>query len=261
MKLNKIWFLFVLSLIANIGFRFLQLYFTIDAKTGFYIEKSENYGQILLILIMLCGLIIGVFSYLVFKTPENPPKGNIYLSAVSVVLGLFVFTETFFLKNSLQIFGWQTPLLKLLGIALTGFLILFSISPYLKIKLHPTLTIIPVGYMIMRTIYDFTSISKLALISDNILLIAVYCVTLIFLLNFAKLYNNLADDRTFKRILSYGLTSTIMCFTFSIPNIFINILTNNSYQHTSTSTNIFILLLGIFILTFLCSYFSKKNMV
>lgn len=259
MKLNKIILFFCVTLPIGILLRFLQLYFTIEPKTGFYLANADGYGQILLLLILLVVLLIAVFSNLAFYRPENPPKINIYLRISSLILADVFLFESFTQKVTLSTILWQSALLRICSVATAVFFIFYAISPLIKIQLPNITTLIPIPYFIIKIIYDFTAISKLALISDNVILIACYCVTLLFFLNFAKLYNNFNNERSFKRILSSGLCASALCLINSIPNIFINLITKNSYSHISMQTNFVLLFVGAFALSFVFSYFFQKE--
>lgn len=260
MKLGRIWFLFYLTLPVCIIFRFLQLYFTIDAKTGFYHPHTEGYGKAFLCLILLCALFVGLFANLSFKRPENPPKKSILTSIFSITLAIIIILETFIFKTGFSALPWQLLLFNALSLLFVLYLIAYAISPILKIELSPLLSIIPSVYLITRIICDFTTISKLALISDNIILIAIYCVAMLFFIGFSKLYIGIDTDKCFKSILSFGLSSVTLCFAFSVPNIAISIFADNYYPHISLIGNIFVFFLGIFILSFTSHYFSKKNL-
>lgn len=260
MKLGRIWFLFYLSLPACIIFRFLQLYFTIDPKTGFYYTHTEGYGKAFLCLILLCTLSVGLFSHLSFKRPENLPQKNITTSILSLVLATGVLLETFVFRTEFSVLPWQLVLFNILSLFFALYLILFGISPFLKLEISPVLSVIPTAYLITRIICDFTTISKLALISDNIIIIASYCLAMMFFLGFAKLYIGIDSDRCFKNILSFGLSSVVLSFAFSVPNIVISVFTNNYYPHISLIENLFVFCLGAFILSFTSHYFSKKNL-
>ncbi len=258
MKQNKIMLFFFIALPVSLVLRFLQLCFTIETNTGFFINETKNFGPILLLLILITALGVAIFSWLTFIRPNNPPKTTVFMSVSSLALSLSIFAELVF-KNTIVSIPWQLSLLKLLSIAVIAYFILYGLEPFIKFKLPKIASSITVLYIIIRIICDFTTISKLALISDNILLIFTYCAILTFFLNFTKLYCNADNDKSFKMILSSGLASVVLCFTSSIPNLLINILAKGAYNHSSIFTCITLLLLGIFILSYILSYFSKDN--
>lgn len=260
MKLNKIMLFFCLALPASVLMRFFQLRFTIDEKTGFFTEGSGNNGLILLILIFLFCFAAALFASFVHNRPENPPRINIGLSISSLLLTISILNQVIFETFTITTVYWQILLIKLLGILSVLFFVLYAVSPFVNLRIPKVLFTIPAIYIISRMIYDFTVISKLALISDNILLIASYCVVLLFMLNFAKLYNNADNERNFKKLLSTGVASVISCFTYALPSLSLSLVTAKQYHQISTTTGVMLLFTGLFILTFLLSHFSKKNL-
>lgn len=260
MKLNKIYLFFLLAFISSVAMRFYSLYYTIEPKTGFFTPESGGYGTVLLVLIFVFCFATAVFAFFAYSRPDSPPEGNIALSVSAVLTALAVLYETFFSTVPFSGAVWQVFLLNLSGILTALYLLLFAVLPFLQFKIPAVLSAIPTVYFIARLICDFTTISKLALISDNILLIGAYCFILLFMLNFAKLYNNSDTEKNFKKLLSTGLGAVILCFTNSIPHIVYNLANDFSYLHTSMYSNITLLFFGIFILSFLCSHFSNKNL-
>ncbi len=258
MKQKKIMLFFFMALPISLILRLLQLCFTIETNTGFYINETKNFGPIILLVILLCTLSVAIFSWQTYIRPNNPPKTTKIMSISSFALSLSVFAELIFNNSPISI-QWQSTLLKLLSLATVAYFILYGLTPYIKVKIPEIASSITVLYIIIRMICDFTTISKLALISDNILLIFSYCSVLTFFLNFTKLYCNTVNDKTFKVILSSGLVSVILCFTNSIPNLLINIFSKTDYHHSSLFSCVTFLLLGIFILSYILSYFSKNN--
>jgi len=258
MKFNKIMLFFLFALPSCIILRFLQLYFTVEEKTGFFSYESGNYGKILLIFIFVFCSATAFFAFFNSCKPKAPPKGNIYISSVSLLLGIALFYETFFTDISATTATWQLLLLYTTGGLAAIYFVSYALSPIWQFELPALVSILPTVYLISRMICDFTTISKLALISDNVILIVTYCVLLLFLLNFAKLYNNSNEKNNHKKLLGYGTASVILCFTNSIP-VMVMSLKNPSYLHTPMSTNISLLLFGTFILVFLFSHFTKKN--
>lgn len=256
MKYNKIMFLYFAALPISLVLRILQLLVTVEPQTGFYIPESKGMGTAFMILILLCSLFVALFARLTYKQPECLPRINIWLSIPSVLFAVGIIFETFFADFSLPILGWQNILLKVISIGTSIYLLAFAVSPLLRFKIKPILSTFPVIYSIIRLICDFTLVSKLAIISDNILLIAVYSVSMFFFLNFAKLYNGIDDDKNYKKILSYGLTLSVLCFTSSVPNLLFSAIFRG-YDHISIFSNITVLFIGMFATAFVFSYKEK----
>jgi len=259
MKFKKIMLLFLFALPACITMRTLQLNFTVEEITGFFTYESGNYGKILLICIFAICLGTAIFSFFNTTKPQKPPKTNILLSISACLLGAAIFYETFFLDLPDTTAIWQILLLRLTGVLAGIYFIIYGLAPIWRFELPEVVSVFPTLYLIARMICDFTTISKLALISDNVILIVTYCVLLLFLLNYAKLYNKSDEKRNSKKLAGFGTASVILCFTNSIPVIIMSF-KNISYIHTPMETNISLLLFGIFTLVFLLSHFDEKNL-
>ena len=257
MKLNKIMFFFILALPISIVLRGLQLLFTVDYVTGFYYGSKETVGIILLILILLSAFFMGFFARQVFTRPENPPKANIFTSLFSLLVCGAIFNENFIQAFPVSALPWQIAILKITAVLISVYLLCVPLSLIFKFQIPPLLSVCPIIYLLMKIICDFTVVSKLAFISDNILMVAAYCLILLFFLNFGKLCNGI-DDAGFKKILSYGLPAVILSLTCSITNLAVNLILKEEYLHTSISASLSLLLFGILILSFLISYFYQK---
>ena len=257
MKLNKIMFFFILALPISIVLRGLQLLFTVDYVTGFYYGSKETVGIILLILILLSAFFMGFFARQVFTRPENSPKANIFTSLFSLLVCGAIFNENFIQAFPVSALPWQIAILKITAVLISVYLLCVPLSLIFKFQIPSLLSVCPIIYLLMKIICDFTVVSKLAFISDNILMVAAYCLILLFFLNFGKLCNGI-DDAGFKKILSYGLPAVILSLTCSIPNLAVNLILKEEYLHTSISASLSLLLFGILILSFLISYFYQK---
>ena len=260
MKYNKIILFSSIALIFSLLLRFFQLNYIIEAATGFYKPEYSSVGNIMLIFIFVAIISASLFSYTSHRSPSNPPKKSIPVSICSFTLSIVTLLHLR-LENYPQILtSWQISLLRLFGIATVVFFLLFGISLITTYKLHSFLTIIPILYLVARVICDFISISSLALISDNLLLMTAYCSSLLFMLNLARLYIVPDDDRNFKKLLFSGTMSASFCLVQSLPHIVTNLTNGYSYLHSSMIENLFILILGIFVLIFTLTHFSYKKL-
>jgi len=208
MKFKKIMLLFLFALPACITMRTLQLNFTVEEITGFFTYESGNYGKILLICIFAICLGTAIFSFFNTTKPQKPPKTNILLSISACLLGAAIFYETFFLDLPDTTAIWQILLLRLTGVLAGIYFIIYGLAPIWRFELPEVVSVFPTLYLIARMICDFTTISKLALISDNVILIVTYCVLLLFLLNYAKLYNK-SDEKRNSEELSFTIKSDV----------------------------------------------------
>ncbi len=259
MKYSKIILFFGITLPASILMRFLQILFTVDATTGFFKNEYNKMGFYLLVVILAACACLAVICFTGHRNPEHPPKMNPVLSISSCLLAVVTFIELFSGSFPRMVMKWQLVLLVITGIAASVYFAVYGLSSLIKYKLPPLSAVIPAIYFIVKIICTFTSISSLALISDNIMLLSVYCVAMLFFLCFGKLYNSIDNEYNFRKLMASGLVAVVLCLTQAIPHFVINIFTDNVYLHTSNIANLSVLCLGIFIAVFTFSHFSLSN--
>ena len=259
MKYKKIIFLFAIFMPVSVLLRLIQFSFTIDYSTGFYIKEFEVNGEAMFWVILGLCFAPAVFALFSHRSPEHPPKPTLTISIASFLAAASVIFEMMFEEFSAAVMGWQILAVKLVGIASAVFFIFFGAQRFINFSLPRIFTALPTVYFILRTICDFTSISSLALISENLLLMLSYCAVLIFMLQFTKLYNGLDSERGFRKLLSSGLLSISLCATSTIPHFVFKIITGYSFMHTSVAANVNLFFIGLFIAVFIFSHFSFSN--
>ncbi len=259
MKYKKIILLFGIFLPVAIMLRLVQFSFTIDYSTGFYIKEFESNGKAMLWVLLALIFSPSLFALFSHRSPAHPPKPNIILSLASFSVSAAIIYEMLFERFSVSVMEWQITLIKIAGILTAAFFICYGLKRFIRFKLPPICTAIPTVYFVLRIICDFTSISSLALISENLILMFAYCAVLIFMLQFAKLYNGLDSEYNFRKLLSSGLASVMLCLTQTLPHFILKTLTGYSFMHTSLAGNVNLFFIGIFIAVFLFSHFSYYN--
>ena len=259
MKYGKIVLFFCIALPVSVLLRTLQLFFTVDAATGFFKNEYMGVGSLLLVLIFAVCAATAIICFTGHRAPDRPPQKNIFICLSSFLMAAAVGIELFAESFSGTVMAWQLALLMLTGVASIVYFAAFGLAGFISLSLPAVCAVIPAFYFIMRIICSFTAVSSLALISDNLLLIAAYCVLLLFFLCFGKLYNDIDSEYNFRKLMASGMVSVILCFTQSVPHIIINFVTSNGYQHTSNAANFALLAAGIFTAVFVFSYFSREN--
>ena len=259
MKQNKIMIFFGLSLIFATLMRYIQINYTVDYATGFFKIGFETIGYFMLAAIIAVALISIFFGRIAIKRPDKSATNGIPLSIVSLLPALSIGYEVFLAETPLITNPILSLLLKLTGLLSVIFFLAYGVSDFINFDFPPICTVIPCFYIIIKIICDFTSISSLALISDNILLMGAYCFILLFMLNFAKLYNNIDENTNFRKILATGIGASVLCVSQSIPYFITNISNDWKYNHVTPWENLSLLAFGIFVTTFIISRYSKKN--
>lgn len=259
MKLNKIMSFFCIGLPICVCLRIFQIVFTIELETGFYLNEFTTIGKVISsVIFVFCGLLC-LYSFKYYKSPENPPKQNMLLSVISIGLAAATILQTFGDSSYVLTLPWQVLIMRIIGVVSAAYFVMFGLKYYIKFDYPPLLNIVPCLFMIVRTIFIFINTSSLAHISDNVFLIAAYCAVLFFFVNFAKLYNDIDNEKNFRKLLASGLVSVSLCLTQSLPHIVVNLASGNKYLHVSHIANGSVLLMGIFVLTFLVSHFYIGN--
>ena len=259
MEFKNILLFFFVTLPVCICARFLQLIYIEDPSTGFFIRGYEFLGYFLTSLIIISCAINVFLSFTACKRPSKVPSVSITTGISSIILGVSIgfeiLTETF--THNIRI--WQIVTLDILGIFAAVFFLLYGLKMIIDYPLPKLFFIVPPLYWIMRLICIFTSISAISLIVDNFITIASHCLILVFMANFAKLNNNIDDNRLFRKLLATALCSVIFCAVDALPRIIFSLIGKQSYIHSGVSFAPTVLVSGIFILSFLLSYFSNKN--
>ncbi len=259
MKYKKIIFLFSVFLPVSLLLRLVQLSFTVDYATGFFVRDFETNGKAMLwVLIGLC-IAPAVFAFTSHRNPENPPSPNLFLSIVAFAAGGAIISGIFFEVFPETVPAWQVAAVKITGLMTALFFVFFGLERFIDFRLPRICAAIPTLYFIFRIICDFTAIAALALTSENLLIMLAYCAVLFFFLQFAKLYNELDSEYNFRKLLSSGLASIMLCFVQTVPHFLLKILTGYSFMHTSVAANINLFFTGVFVAVFLFTHFSFFN--
>lgn len=165
MKYEKILLFSSIALPAVVLMRFLQLFFTVDVKTGFFKSEYEDAGRCLLVLIALGCAAVAVLCLTSHRNPENPPKKNLVTAVFSFITAAVTAIEIFSESFAGTVMRWQSSLLMLMGLAAAAFFVAYGISLISDFTLPPISAVIPVFYFIIKVICVFTSVSSLALIT------------------------------------------------------------------------------------------------
>lgn len=259
MQFKKILLFFLVALPLSIALRLIQITYIVESATGFFLQEFEGFGNAMLAVIFAFCAAVAIFAFFSHRSPEQPVSSNIPISITAICYSFAILYELAAESFPPVVRPWQITLLNITGVATAAYFTALALKRFVNFPLPNALSLIPTVYLILRIICDFTAISSLALISDNLFLMASYAVSLLFMLNFAKLYNNAGGDYGSRKLMATGLAATIICFTQAIPHIIINFINGFQYLHTSMAANITVLFMGGFIAAYTFSHFSKKN--
>lgn len=259
MKYGKILLFWALALPISITMRLVQLFGTVEGNTGFFKQELAGFGNAITVII-LCFAAVGVFfGFISHRAPESAPERSPIIAAISICFAAATFYELATIKTAAFAGVWQVPFLKVLSVLAIVFFVVYALSLVSDIKIPRGLFAIPVLYFIAKIMCDFTSIASLALISDNVLYLASLCSSLVFFLQFFKLYANLDKERNFRKLLASGIAASIFCLTQSVSYVVYNMMNNVGYSHLSAAANYSLLATGLFIVIFVLTHFKRKS--
>lgn len=260
MKYKKIAFLFLIALAAGVMIRTLQVFYTIDGATGFFKQSYADMGFKMSVVVLGLTLIMTIIGATVHRCPARMPKVNPVLGVASIALGAGVAYELATVAVSARIPLWQIILLDITGIATVLFFIAYGAKFIHNYALPRKLYIIPVSYWMIKLVFTFTTISSLALIIDNMLMILSYCAVLIFMLEFAKLANDKDLKTNHKKLMASGICAVLLCAFISLPRLFAIVLGRSDVLHENLSSVLTTLTVGVFIAAFIFSHFRDENL-
>ncbi|MBR4072393.1 MAG: hypothetical protein IKK24_00500, partial [Clostridia bacterium] len=197
--------------------RTYQVFFTIDSLTGFFKPDYKGLGTVILLALGVILLSLLIVSFTVHRKPLKLPTVGYLDGGISFILGLSIFYDIMNTAPSAGIPSWQRLLLIITGVFAGIFFCLYALKCFKKFETPAITYIIPSIFWAVKLIYSFTAISSLALITNNIILLATNIFVLLFMFEFAKLANNLDANNGYKKILATGLTAVTLCAISSIP--------------------------------------------
>lgn len=257
MSFKKIITVFYIGLPLCVVLRVLQIAKTVEYENGFFVEEQKALGTVLTVLIALICAVVVFCSKKAYKTPEEPPKSNIFLSVSAVLVAVSLFNEALNSAFPVTVAPWQIGVTRLVTIISAIYFIIIALGGFVPIKIAPPVHIIPIAYAMLKTVFTFIGVSPLALISDNILLMAGYCLLMLFFINYGKLYNGLDTELNFRKILATGLTAALICVSQSAAYLLINIFCYEKYLHSDINVIFTLLFMGLYSLVFVVFHFHE----
>jgi len=258
MTFKKIMLFFWVGLSVCVAARVLQVAKTIEYSNGFYIDEQKCLGNILLVVIAAVCVVLWFISSRVETTPLNIIEGNWLLSLVSVMVAGTLVVDFYAEKAPYIMPQWQAVTIKAVTLLCIVYFVVLALKGCFNLNISPLFHIIPCVYAIAKIIFTFMSISSLAVISDNILLVAAYCSLMIFFINYGKVHNSVDIGKSFSKCLPSGLCATLLCLTQSVAYFIINLFGEEKYLHINISLMLNVLVFGAFVMAFIVLHFRKK---
>ncbi len=257
MKQRKSTLIIVMLIIAALLARIFQLFFAIDLKTGFYKTQFSALGLgITIFTAILCGS-VALLARNTFNIIDNGWVVSKVTSVFSGVLSVALFYELFSEKFIAQGVAWQVALMKIVGFLTAAYFLAFALFRVLNVKMPDIAHAIPAIYMIVRIICSFINISSLSLIAENIFLLASYCCMLLFFVSYAGFY--CIDEQNIIPLYTRGFLAFAFGFCTALPNIIANTVAKSGYTHIPVHSQVVLLVMSLFIASFIYEKFFKAE--
>lgn len=259
MKHRHTLMLLSISLPICVLLRTIQMYFTIDAATGFV---KQQYSAIsVLITVIICAAVasVGLLATALDAVKQNADKQRPAVAIASVLAGgMFIYqTVSAF---SMPRGAWYDTLLVFLALASAFVFIAYGLKNIYSYNLPSLILVIPVIYYVVRLISVFVSTSALALVTENIFLIFTNSILLWFMYEFAGFENEIGDiAKSPKKLFASGLAAVMLCAVASLPKFILAMLGAIKLSGGDVASALLNLTVGIFILTYIVCKFGEKS--
>lgn len=255
--------IFTISTVLAAILRFAQLFFTIDAATGFSAEGYYEKVNIILYAIMLLLFAIPAFFSSVSSNRQPTrapiPKSFPLLTVINFVVALCLLVVA---STKIFILATLTPLaiieLILLVVSAVWF-ISYATAGITKIKLPVGLSIMPVLLYLFKLINVFISHNGLANISENLIVTLFLCAQLLFFLLQSKILCKVTIRKSSRIIFPVSLVAFMLMVVSNLPPLFINLMGRGDLLHTSSVFNLEYVIVGVYALVFTMQLYSKSK--
>lgn len=260
MKYKYIKISFLAVLLLGLFVRYKQLFDDTEVITGFFRLGREKAGWFYGVLILLLLIGFSVCAFLVNRCPMKTPKVSKCLGTVAIVSGAFVLIEAITYITQVSMFGWEKLLLGITGPATAIFLVLYGIKGFKNYALPRIVYAVPILYYLSRFICEFISVSKTALIFQNILNLAALAAVLVFMLEWGKIANNVSSKFSYKIILISGGVAALLCEITALPELTFLIIKRDAVAHQNPVSLVNLAVMGVFITFYIYRHFKSSNL-
>ena len=255
MKFKKSPLVICIATLLGFVLRTLQIFCSIDQSTGFYKKEQNGLGTFLMALIVVLCMVSAVVARFYDFQPNGCQENDKFTAIASGILAIALFYEIFSERFVFVNATWQAMAMKTVGFLTAVYFAAMLFSAFYSFKIPDLCHTLPAIYMIIRIICSFIGIGSLSLITENIFLIASYCVSLLFFISYAgnkcKVYINGAS-LYMRSVLAFAL-----CLVTAIPNLIANATSLGGYSHIPLTSQVVLTAITLFIAAFNYKRFLK----
>lgn len=260
MKYKQTLGFFAVSLFLCVVIRSFELIYIVDSKTGFLKEQYRTIGIFAVVVIIAAIIALSAISAAVFRKPKQPPEINLPMSFSCFALSVLTVYSLLTMPQSQQGAPLQRKLLVFFSILYAAFLLVYAFKSIKDFRLPGAAYIIPVAFWIVKLMSDFTKISAISLITENVFNILSGCCVTVFMLEFSRFEAFGKKECNFK-LLSSGIASTMLCAVSSVSPLCAAAVRATEQMHESIVNIFTFLFTAIFIATFVFTNFKDDDRV
>lgn len=255
MKFKKSTLVICIATLLAFVLRTLQIFCTIDQSTGFYKIEQNGLGTFLMALIVVLCMVSAVVARFYDFQPNGCQENDKFTAIASGILAIALFYETFSERFVFVNATWQAMAMKTVGFLTATYFVAMLFSAFYRFKIPDYYHILPAIYMVIRIICSFIGIGSLSLITENIFLIASYCVLLLFFISYAadKCEVYISGASLYMR----SVLAFMLCLVTALPNLIVNAVSSGNYLHTPLASQVVLTAITLFIAVFNNKRFLK----
>ena len=255
MKFKKSTLVICIATLLAFVLRTLQIFCTIDQSTGFYKIEQNGLGTFLMALIVVLCMVSAVVARFYDFQPNGCQENDKFTAIASGILAIALFYEIFSERFVFVNATWQAMAMKTVGFLTAVYFAAMLFSAFYSFKIPDLCHTLPAIYMIIRIICSFIGIGSLSLITENIFLIASYCVSLLFFISYAadKCEVYISGASLYMR----SVLAFMLCLVTALPNLIVNAVSSGNYLHTPLTSQVVLTAITLFIAAFNYKRFLK----
>ena len=250
--------IYIIALCFSIGYRMYQLLHMIDPQTGFYYTEFRNANIGIFVVSTVLSLALVLLGTFVENQPKFTIKSSKILGGLSFSLSIpAVFMAIKVLSQS------QGDKLQISSAIFTflfaAFMIYYGISLILNKTINKLFCLTPVLFAGIRLAAEFVKYFGLPRIADIIMYILMLLASFVFWHFFSRYTAEISLKHTIKWMLGFGLLASLLCFTNTLPVIYIKLFKTGTEFRSITDYLYFDVLQGIYILVFLKFAYENRS--
>ena len=255
--------IFAASAVLATFLRFAQLFFTIEASTGF--SADGYYEKVNIIIYGVMVLLIGIPSFFsAVSSNRQPTRAPIPKSFPLLTICNFLVAGCLLVVAGIRCVSLENltalSIIELIVLLISAvWFIIYGIAGIVTIKLPTALSIAPVLLYLFKLINVFISHNGLASISENLIETLFLCSLLLFFLLQSKILCKITIRKSSRIIFTVALITFALMLIGNLPPLFMGLVGKGELLHSSSVFDFEYVLVGTYAFIFTMQLYSKSK--